>query len=381
MLLPDVDLADPTLHASGQAHAVYRALRDAEPVSWRGTYWAITRHADIVEVASDPRRFSSARGTGSVASVGASPLRAIHLSDPPLHTELRAIFEASYGHGWIRALAGSVRQEAEARIAGWSGTVDAVASLADPLAFGVLERMLGEPLPALLPVIHRFARYDDARYRRADETPRACFEDAEHEVWRVLRTIVEARRAHPRDDVPSRMLADGRLETSDLLYALRFIVQTTYLTTALAIAAGVVAVARERDQLRALRDDGIGRAVEEILRWSTPVIRFGRHVTEDTELGAVRLERGQRVVMLFPSANRDERVFREPQRLDLTRAPNPHLAFGAGPHACLGAPLARVQLAAVLAALRDRELELVEPPRTFASSVNTGFDRVLVRIV
>ncbi|HWO17188.1 MAG TPA: cytochrome P450 [Kofleriaceae bacterium] len=379
---PDVDLLEPALHASGRAHEVYASLRQHEPISWRGAYWAVTRHRDVVEVASDWRRFSSARGTGPRAIDADPPLRSIHISDPPIHTEMRRIVEASYGHGWLRALAEPIREEARARIAAWAemGTVDAVATLADPLAFGVLERLLGQPAPELLPILHRFARYDDPRYRQAGETPEQCFRDAERLVWDFLRDLVAERAARPRDDATSRLLASGALEDRDLMFALRFIVQTTYQTTALAIAGGVATLAAEQAQLRALPREATPRAADELLRWTSPVIRFARHVTHDTTLAGVPLRAGERVLMFFASANRDERVFAAPDRIDLLRAPNPHVAFGAGPHACLGAALARLQLCAVIDALRDLDFELVARPRAFESSVNAGFDRVLVRV-
>ena len=382
MLLPDVDLLDPSLHARGEAHAAYARLRRDEPISWRGAYWAIVRHADIVAVADDWRRFSSARGTGLHAIDAGPPLRSIHISDPPLHTELRAILEAGYGRGWLRALADPLRAESRDRVAAWSGAVDAVATLADPLAFGVLERMLGQPAPELLPIIHRFARYSDARYRLPGESPEDCYRSAERLVWELLRDLVADRRARPRDDVPSRLLATGALGERDLLYALRFIIQTTYQTASLAIAGGVAALATPdgQAQLRALPPEATPRAADELLRWTSPVIRFARHVTADTELGGAALRAGDRVVMFFAAANRDEAAFSSPDRLDLRRAPNPHIAFGAGPHACPGAALARLHLGAVIDALREVSLELAEPPRAFESSVNAGFDRVRVRV-
>lgn len=379
-MLSDIDLLDPTLHASSQAHEVYATLRRHEPISWRGDYWAVLRHPDVVEVAADWRRFSSARGTGVRAIDAGPPLRSIHISDPPIHTEMRRIVEVSYGHGWLRALAEPIREQARARIAAWAGSVDAVATLADPLAFGVLERFLGQPAPELLLILHRFARYDDPRYRHPGETPAQCFRSAELLVWDFLRDLVAERRARPRDDVPSRLLASGALDDRDLMYALRFILQTTYQTTSLAIAGGVATLAAEQAQLRALPREATPRAADELLRWTSPVIRFGRQVTHDTTLAGVPLRAGDRVLMFFASANRDESVFATPDRVDLLRAPNPHVAFGAGPHVCLGAALARLQLCAVIDALRDLEFELAEPPRAFQSSVNAGVDRVLVHV-
>jgi cytochrome P450 len=379
-MLSDVDLLDPALHASNRAHEVYASLRRHEPISWRGEYWAVMRHADVVAVAADWRRFSSARGTGARAIEADPPLRSIHISDPPIHTELRRVVEASYGHGWLRALAEPIREEARARVAAWAGSVDAVATLADPLAFGVLERFLGQPAPELLPILHRFARYEDPRYRHPGETPEQCFRSAERLVWDFLRDLVADRAARPRDDVPSRLLASGALDDRDLMYALRFIVQTTYQTTSLAIAGGVAALAAEQAQLHALPREATPRAADELLRWTSPVLRFARHVTHDTTLADVPLRAGDRVLMFFASANRDEGVFSAPDRVDLLRASNPHVAFGSGPHVCVGAALARLQLCAVIDALRDLAFELVEPPRAFQSSVNAGFDRVLVHV-
>ena len=129
---------------------------------------------------------------------------------------MRDIFERSYGHGWLRRLSEGLRSAASERVTGWRGTVDAVETLADPLAFRVLEALLGEPLPALLPLIHRFARYADARYRHPGETPDECFRDAEKRVGELLERIVADRTRAPRDDMPSRMLAEN-LGARDLL--------------------------------------------------------------------------------------------------------------------------------------------------------------------
>lgn len=294
-------------------------------------------------------------------------------------TQRCALVEDSYGHGWQKDLATWIRDEAAQLIDAWRGEIDAVTTLADPLAFGVLERLLGQPVPELLPLVHRFSRYDERRYRRPSETPLECFQDAEREVWTLLRALVADRIASPRDDVPSRLLATGRLDYRDLMYTLRFVIQSTYQTSALAIAACVDIVARAGEQLRSLPLDATARAADEVLRVSSPVIRFARHVVTDTTLGDIPLRAGQRVVMFFPSANHDERVFEDPLRIDLARAENPHVAFGAGIHTCLGAPIARLHLTAVLDALRGLELQRVQPGRCYASSVNNGCDQVLVR--
>ena len=221
----------------------------------------------------------------------------------------------------------------------WSGVVDAVATLADPLAFGVLERLLGQPVPELLPIIHRFARYYEPRYRRPDESPEACFRDAEREVWRLLEMIV-TRTTHPRNDVPSRMLADGRMARRDLMYALRFVVQTTYQTTSLAIAACIAAIATETTQFRALPDEATTRAADKSYGGRRPSSGSRATSCATPSIAGTPLRAGDRVVMFFPSGNRDEEVFADAERVNLLRTPNPHLAFGAGPHTCLGAPLA-----------------------------------------
>ncbi len=374
-----IDLLDPELHATGRAAAVFAELRARDPVSRRAGYVAVVRHADVLAVATDWATFSSARGTGLVEVAADPPLRSIHLSDPPITDTLRAVVAQSFGPP--RALLAPIREAALARVAAWpiGEPIDAVATLADPLPWDLLCRLLGDDLRPLLPTVHRYARHDDARYRRAGETAIACFRDAERVVWDAVGELVADRRARPRDDAPSRLIASGALAEADLRYAIRFLIQTTYQTTALAIAAAVAICAAHPDQLATLPGDATPRAVDEVLRIASPVLRFARTATRDTELAGHPIRAGERVVMFYPSANRDAAVFAEPDRVDLQRAPNPHVAFGGGVHVCLGAYLARAQLAAVIDALRTRRIALVEPPRAIRSSVNQGFDRVVVQ--
>jgi cytochrome P450 len=194
---------------------------------------------------------------------------------------------------------------------------------------------------------------------------------ADGELRRVLAEGIAAQRPGRFWAAAAAAQREG-LTASDAMFLLRLIVQTGHESTAQAIAGAIHAAVEWNAPF-----DGAPAAVEEWLRWTTPLIRFARVAVEATTLAGVELERGARVVVLFPVVNRDERVFSQPLQLDLRRAPNPHLSFGAGPHRCLGARLARAQLGLVMQALSDvPRPRLAGPMRRLTSAVTRGFEAV-----
>jgi cholest-4-en-3-one 26-monooxygenase len=311
-------------------------------VRWSGDHWAVTGHAEVLEVAADHATFSSARGTTIHTRVD-TPLRSVHISDPPVHTEMRALLHRALGTGWLSALTDRARSHA------WpAGTFDAVEVISRPIALATLELFLDEPVPHLVPIIRRFARDD--------------YHAAEAEIW----AEIDRRLASPRGFV-ARLL-DEDLEDVARRYLIRLVIQTAYQTSELAMSAAIVHVrAPVRDPLV---------AADEVLRYSSPVLRFAREATRDLTFHGAAIRRGDRVAMYFPEANRDPRVFASPDTLDFDRTPNPHVAFGAGIHRCLGAALARAQVAAVIE--HAPRVTLVET-HAFRTHVNAGFDRVLCK--
>jgi cytochrome P450 len=367
---------DPDLFASGRAHAVFGAARAARGNVFRvDEDWAVIGRAELVAVASDPVTFTSARGTTPGIELDA-PVRAVHLSDGATHAALRRAFGAAIGAARV-----SIEAEVAARVAAWprGEPIDAVATLADPVPLAVMARMLGEDVAALAPVILRFTRAEDPRYRGD-----GGFAAAEAELWRGIDAAIARRHDAPGGDGSTRhddaiaRLAGAIADPIDLRFAVRFLALAAYHTTALAIAAAVVALCE-----RPFEGGDADRAADEILRHASPVLRFARTCTREVALAGCALRAGDRVVMFYPAANRDPRVYADPDRVDFARAASEpmHVALGAGPHACLGGQLARAQVAAVIAALRGRRLALVEPPRAIRSRITAGYDRVLVRAV
>lgn len=326
-------------------------MSDADLIRRADGHWDVVGHAAVIEVATDWRRFSSARGTTLVPIGESRPLRSLHISDPPVHAELRGLVERGLGRGWLLPLVERARDRARDIVDGWrvGETVDAIATLAEPIARIGLDAVVGIADAALPDLIRAFARAG-----------------GEAAIWPIVERAI-ATRSSPL----IAAVCDAGLDERDLRYLVRLLVQVAYHSSELAIGAAVVLV-------RGRVEDAM-RAADEVLRYAPPVLRFVREVIADTELCGVALRAGERVAMCFPEANRDPRVFAEPEKFDVERAVNPHVAFGAGVHACLGAALARAQIAAVIEALGTRETTVMEA-RALRTHVNQGYERVVVRV-
>jgi len=373
-------LYDGRAWADGRAMALLAHLRGSGPVIRvpGDEAWAVLGHAEAVEVLSRPETYSSAWGTGVRSKhEGAAPpgLVSLNLSDPPLHTALRRAVAHVFTLSRLSTLTeGLARRMGEALGALHARGGDFVTEVAQPIALGTFGEWLsleGGELQALGHLSRRLARAEELHpgqhaqayeeWRSADEALQACL----LEGWRQGRSGVFWQLAR-------EVRIDGApLQERDVLYLLRLIVQTGHETTAHALSGALHALLTQEVKLTQLDEP---TAAEELLRWTTPIIRFGRRVTQPVRLGGVELAPGMRVIVFFSAANRDPAVFPEPDRLWLGRRPNPHLAFGAGPHTCLGAALARMQLRAFLQALREGpRLRLMAEPRRLISAVTAGF--------
>ena len=378
-----VNLLDGELFARGEADAVFAQLRRETPVMWHGNFWAVLRHGDVIAVMGDPETFTSSRGTGFVSRLDAAPApptwRSLNGSDGAVHAELRSLVERAVGAPrdtmWLRARA---RELVDALVERGGG--DVVRDLAEQLPIEALARLLGidgAQREALRACTQAIARHADASQRPAEWGPGEAFADGERALRRLVADWIDARAGRPPADTIGRLLAASDaagLPRRDLAYLLRLIALTGHHSTALAIAGAAHALATHPDQAARLAANApLGPAVDEVLRWTSPIVRFGRFVERDATIGGQTIRRGERVVAFFRSANFDETVFAAPERFDLTRVSNPHVAFGYGPHTCFGAGFARMQLAAAIDALRHVELALAEPPVRLASSVSSGF--------
>lgn len=364
MTLETIDLASPDLYTSGFPHDVFRSLRERDPVSWRPQgFWAVTRHADAQTVLRTPATYSSWRG--SVLLEDPPPQLLVRLresmmnSDPPDHTWLRRLVnKATLNPRRIAQLEGRIAECANRLVAAVRdrGRCDVAEDIAEEMPLFMISEILGVPLE------DREALYGLTKRMFTTEVtdPEAAMRDkiaAVGEMRSYAASLAARRRLQPTDDLTSELVhaeLDGRRLTEGELQAFFMLLFNagTDTTRSLLCYGLDTLLARPADLERLARAPaGVPAAIEEMLRYEPPVIQIRRTATHDVELGGRRLSEGDKVVVFFPSANRDEAVFPDPDRFDIERTPNDHLAFGFGTHHCLGAPLARLEAKHVFTAM------------------------------
>lgn len=394
-----LDLTDLTAFAEGRDHEVFRALRDHDPLHWndepggRG-FWSVTRYADIRQIASDHETFSSAEGTQIAdrrAEGHGDP--SIHNMDPPQQTALRRLVVPHVRPARIRQLEGEIVEAIDGLLdqalaeGGAEEDFDFVQAVAAQLPLQMIGRLLGAPAEAC-PHMQRWTNQmasEDPEYSAGPETAAK----ARDEVFAFFRDLESDRRAAPRDDLVSVLThaeVDGkplRRGQLDAYYLVMMVAGNE--TTRNLLSGGVVALGSEPEQWRSLvaDRDRIPAAVEEMVRWVSPVLSMRRTATRDVELHGKTVKAGEKVVMWFCSGNRDERVFAEPDRFIGDRSPNEHVGFGWGVHACLGAHLARLEARLFFQRLIERGLrvELRAEPARLQSNFFRGIKRLPVRLV
>jgi linalool 8-monooxygenase len=367
MQITPVDLKDPELYRDGIPHQIFTQLRRDAPVSWnpeaddRG-FWAVTRYDDIVAVSKAPKVFSSAREHGGhrmfdenvvgVAGLGAKQAEAPMISmDPPRHNQYRRMLSPGFSPARIRQLEERIRDRARAILDRLQGreTCDFVTDIAAELPIQMLAELLGVPQEdrgKLFEWSNALIAEDDPEYRPSPGvTAQKLASMSEYAVG-----LWNERAARPGEDLIS-MLASSRIDGEPMTreqYIGTFVllVAAGNETTRNSIAGGFLALAEHPGEKRRLLDDPslMGSAASEIVRWVSPVMHMRRTALEPAEIGGQRVRPGDKVILWYCSANRDESVFDEPFRFDVGRAEPPHLGFGAGQHFCLGARLAEVQI-------------------------------------
>lgn len=354
-------LLDPGLYA-GDPHPLFSRLRADAPVAWNEEhgFWAVSRHADVSAIGFDHETFCASRGI-LVEEIGVSyesPPTMMH-TDPPAHTRYRRLVQPGFKPTVVRALEPAIRARARALVDRLDGgeTIDVVERLSVPLPLQVISEIMGLPVEDW----ERFYQWSEAVIPGATDWPEERRNQLQGEMITFLLDLTQKRRAEPTSDVLSE-LARAEVEGDQLSEAelAMFLVQLLVAgneTTRNLISGGLVALAENPGQWEKMADDRalLPTAVEEMLRWTTPVVSFMRTATRDTELSGVAIATGEPVLMLYASANRDEGVFgRSAASFDVSRHPNPHIAFGNGPHFCLGAALARLEARLVFEELLDR---------------------------
>jgi len=391
----DMDLLDLAHYADGPPHAFFRRLRAEDPVHWHAErdgpgFWAVTRHADVVQVSRDPATFSSFAGGTMVADAPPPQLAMLRLMmlnmDPPQHTALRLLVNKGFTPNAVARLheriGGLARQIVDAVAA--RGACDFVADVAGELPSYVIAELVGIPRDDG----RRLYRLTERMHTTAQSAEdRADAEAAIMEMMSYSHALREAKRARPGPDIASALLAaevDGaRLSDVEFDMFFMLLINAGGDTTRNLVAGGMLALIEHPAEWTRLRTDPalLPTAIEEMLRWVTPVMHFRRTATRDTILRGRRIAAGDKVVVFYSSANRDEEVFDAPDRFDVVRAPNEHLAFGGGgAHFCLGANLARLEIRAVFEQVLARlpDLRLAGPVERLRSNFINGPRRMPV---
>jgi cholest-4-en-3-one 26-monooxygenase len=389
----DLDLLDLDMFQRGEQDEVFARLRREAPVSWqehphgRG-FWSVVQHGDVVTVNRDATLFSSEVGSISLLdpderanAVGADTRGAMMIAtDPPRHTRYRRLVNSGFTPRTMKAIEQSLAGRATKIIdlVIEKGSCDFVTDVAAELPLQAIADIMGVPQQdrgRLFDWSNRMVGLDDPEYASTDGTV------ASTELYAYVNDLARQRRADPRDDIVT-LLVNAEID-GDSLSEVEFDMFMLLLTlagnetTRNSTSWGMWALIEHPEQYARLREqpDLIDSAVEEILRWASPVLHFRRTATADTELHGQRIAKGDKVVMWHISANRDEQVFTEPFRFDITRSPNNHVAFGGGgPHHCLGAYLARMQLRLMIGEIVARipDMELAGKPELLRSNVLRG---------
>lgn len=399
-----IDLTDPEIYVHGIPHERFAELRRTTPVCWipqaRGSagfddegYWAVTRHADVMAVSRDSETFSSWENTAIVRFQADMPRERIEMQryvmlnmDPPQHTQQRAIVSRGFTPRAINSLRTALTTRAEriVRDAGDAPAGDFVTEIACELPLQAIAELLGVPQEDRKNVFdwsNSMIGYDDPEYGDAVDPLESAME-----LLGYAMTMAEDRKTCPRDDIVSTLVqaevGGEHLSTDEFGFFVLMLAVAGNETTRNAISHGMLALLEHPAQWAAFQASRPRTAVDEIVRWGTPVNVFQRTATKDTTLGGQAIRKGDRVALFYGSANFDEEVFDEPSRFDITRSPNPHLGFGgSGAHFCLGANLARLEIDLIFNAIADHMpgISLAGPPERLRSGWLNSIKHLPVR--
>ncbi|MFN7952660.1 MAG: cytochrome P450 [bacterium] len=395
---PEFDLYDAKRYEQhGPPFEAFRWLRQNAPV-YRHTepngpgFWAVTRYQDIVHCSTRPLVFSSWMGGTNIEDYGGDDLVAMRAMlanmDPPGHSKYRRLVSAGFTPRMISRLEPHLRKLAQDIIGAVAerGACDFVTDLAVEFPLQTITEFLGVPLEDRKKIFdwsNTLIAWDDPEYQ-GESDPRT----AAMQIWGYANELAERRRAEGNGtDLVSVLInsvVDGESlgpQQFELFFLLLSVAGNE--TTRNLLSGGMLALFQHLDQLARLKADPslMPSAVDEMLRWVTPVNYFRRTVSQDTELGGQTLKAGDKIAMYYTSANRDESVFADPDEFDITRTPNEHLTFGVGEHFCLGASLARLEIRIFFEELFQMlpDIELVGPVRRLRSNFINGIKSMPVK--
>lgn len=379
---PDAHIVDADyFEAHGYPHATWDEMRAKRPIhhidrAQGDSFWALTRYDEIVDVSGRPLEFSSeipAIRDEEQVNDEPSALPAVLIQlDPPIHTKYRQLVSrrmtprkvAAFHHQIEEIAVGILDDLAQHEETG----CDFVETVAAPLPIAVIAYLLGVPIDdwrKLYTWTNESAGASDPEFRREGESARETMERANVELFTYFAGLRERRIADPQDDLITLLAnaeVDGEpLPLIDILAFYQILVAAGNETTRNATSGGLLAFIENPDEMRKVQADPslVKPAVEEILRWTSPVIHFSRTATVDTEVAGQKISKGEVVGMFYPSANRDDAIFDDPRSFRVDRKRNPHIAFGVGEHYCVGAHVARLELQVIFRHLLPRLEEAV----------------------
>lgn len=400
---PGFDFTDPDLYHQRVPLPELAALRGSAPVWWNAQphgvagfgddgYWVVTRHADVKEVSTRPEAFSSHRNTAIIRfnesitrdQIDVQKLIMLNM-DPPEHTRVRQIVQRGFTPRAIRMLEGALRERALRIVAAAreAGSGDFVTDVAVELPLQAIAELIGVPQHDRARIFewsNKMVGYDDPELAITEEVGA----DSAMELISYAMNLAAARKECPAKDIVTALVAaedEGNLGSDEFGFFVLLLAVAGNETTRNAITHGMHAFLTHPEQWELYRETRPKTAADEIVRWATPVVSFQRTATRDTELGGQQIKEGERVGIFYSSANNDPAVFDAPERFDITRDPNPHLGFGGGgPHFCLGANLARLEIDLIFNALADAVpgIRLAGEPRRLRSPWLNGVKELRV---
>lgn len=400
MKLDDINLLDLDLFVNGDPHRAFATLRQEAPLYWherhhgRG-FWAVTRYNDAMRVYHDPQTYTSERGISlnfdnvMPEQVGSGMM--MILTDPPRHNRIRQVVSPRFTPRSIAAYESEVRRICDEILDAVieRGECDFVVDIAAKVPTAAICEMLG------IPAEYRDLMYSlgnaaigsqDPEYNQG-RSPMESGRNAQAEFFGYFAKLIDERRNHPGKDLISAFTigqVDGaKLTDLEILFNTFLLIIGGQETTRNAISGGILALVHHPGEWAKLADDPnlMPSAIEEFLRWTTPVTHILRTARHDGELRGRKIREGDKVVVWNASANRDEEMFPAADQFDVTRTPNDHLAFGHGEHFCLGAHLARLEMRIMIEQVMRRmpDLELAGQPERLRSNFVAGIKHMPVR--
>jgi cholest-4-en-3-one 26-monooxygenase len=401
--LDTFNLVEPAHYAAlGYPHDIWTRLRREDPVSWWERtdglpFWAITRHRDIIELSTQPDKFISSPRIVIQSQPEQRndefPPTLIQM-DPPRHRVFRKLISKRFKPNALARIHPDIerigREIVDHLVQEDVGECDFVKAVSAPLPIAVIAWLLGVPRQdweLLFDWTNKIIGASDPDFQDEGKTPQESSRQSMVDLFTYFAKLLEEKKKSPADDLCTlftQMEVDGKkLELMDQLAWCLIIVIAGNETTRNGTTGGMLAFVEHQNELRKLQTDPslLPSAVEEVVRWTSPIIHFARTATQDYELRGRKIEEGQSVALFYASANRDEEVFEDPFTFRIDRRPNRHIGFGVGEHFCVGAHLARLEMKIAYKHLLPRieEIELAGPVDRLHSALVGGVKRLPIR--